>query len=243
MFNHAHHQRILHVLESLNESMFSQFGALFGGGTLITLLNQEYRWSKDIDFVCPTGIGYKQLRKVVFDANFDPGVLFSKTASLKFPRQLKADQYGVRFLIVADNEPIKFEIIAEQRIALDPAEKIEGIPVPCLSLVDRWAEKLLANADRGLDSSVESRDLIDLAVLRLKGAPPEFAIEKAEAAYPVLDPLRISLEKFQQSPQYREKCFSVLEINCQPAILDGIDFLAEDLGMGKTVRTSKESNS
>jgi len=38
--------------------------------------------------------------------------------------------------------------------------------VPCLALVDVWTEKLLANSDRGADTSQLHRDVLDLGVLR-----------------------------------------------------------------------------
>jgi hypothetical protein len=37
-----------------------------------------------------------------------------------------------------------------------------------------------------MDDSVESRDLIDLAILRLQSPIPQEAIEKAEKAYEVM---------------------------------------------------------
>jgi len=56
--------------------------------------------------------------------------------------------------------------------------------------------KLLANADRWIDSSVESRDLIDLAVQRLKSPLPQEAIDKAEAAYDVVESLKKAILNF-----------------------------------------------
>lgn len=67
-------------------------------------------------------------------------------------------------------------------------------PVPCLSLVDCIAEKLLANADRWADSSIESRDLIDLCVIRFNNTFPDAAKIKAENAYPVIEPLKRAIK-------------------------------------------------
>jgi hypothetical protein len=47
-------------------------------------------------------------------------------------------------------------------------------------LVDRVAEKLLANGDRWADASTNSRDLIDLAMLKLNTEFPEVAIAKLQ---------------------------------------------------------------
>ncbi len=228
MFSHPHHQKVQLILESLNDSLLCEVGAYFGGGTLITLLHDEYRWSKDIDFICPVGVGYKRLRELVADNYFKPEFLFKKTNGLEFPRDLTANQYGVRFLALADGQSIKFEIVAENRITLEAPESFEWTDVPCLSGIDRTAEKLLANADRWNDSGVLSRDLIDLAVIREAEIFSAKAIEKAEAAYPVIAPLKSALVKFQNSKEYQSKCFQALEINNQERILRGIQLLSSD---------------
>ncbi|MFE8071205.1 nucleotidyl transferase AbiEii/AbiGii toxin family protein [Marinobacteraceae bacterium S3BR75-40.1] len=198
------------------------------------------RWSKDVDFICPIGPGYRRLRQIVSENNFKPSALFAQTEALHFPRDLIANQYGVRFAVISRGTPIKFEIVAEARIALEPPENRDWLNVPCLSPVDRYAEKLLANADRWPDSSIESRDLIDLAILRLHGEQSQLAIDKAEEAYPVITPLKKSLEKFQGSKDYRHKCFSALEIKNRGHIVNGIDLLASDLGLEKTDRAHDE---
>lgn len=228
MFDHHHHQKILLILQSLDASLFHEMGAHFGGGTLITLLHNEYRWSKDIDFICPVGPGYKRLRELVADNYFKPQFFFSKRDKLEFPRDLTADQYGVRFLTVADGQPIKFEIVAENRIALDTPETFEWTELPCLSETDRVAEKLLANADRWNDAGIESRDLIDLAVMRESRKLLTKAVEKAETAYPVISPLKQAIAKFQNSQAYQDKCFNALQIEDRELVLNGVNMLAND---------------
>ncbi|MFT6906333.1 MAG: hypothetical protein ACJAS1_002999 [Oleiphilaceae bacterium] len=228
MFNHPHHQKIHLILDSLNPSLFLEVGAFFGGGTLITLLHDEYRWSKDVDFMCPVGPGYRRLREIVGEHNCKPKMFFQKTKSLEFPRDLITNQYGIRFLVIADKQPIKFEIVAEARINLDPPDSFEWTQLPCLSKIDRYAEKLLANADRWIDESIESRDLIDLAILRLNSEIPKLAIEKAESAYPVMNPLNRALQKFQGSKAYQNKCFTALQIENPKRVLEGIKLLAAD---------------
>lgn len=228
MFKHQYHQKIHHILNSLNTPIFEKAGAYFGGGTLITLLHNEYRWSKDVDFLCPVGPGYRFLREFVSEGNRNPSMFFTDTPLLTFPRELTANQYGIRFLVMIEETPIKFKIVAEARIKLDPPERYNWAPVPCLSLSDRYSEKLLANADRWYDASVESRDLIDLAILRLKDKIPPAAVDKAENAYPVVSPLRKSLAKFNGS-RYREKCFSALQIANPEPVMEGIKLLEEDL--------------
>ncbi|MDR9900105.1 nucleotidyl transferase AbiEii/AbiGii toxin family protein [Aetokthonos hydrillicola Thurmond2011] len=150
-------------------------------------------------------------------------------------------KYGVRFAIIVDETLIKFEIIMEGRIDLGEPDYPSLSPVPCLNQVDSFAEKLLANSDRWNDSSVKSRDLIDLAVQRLKSPIPKEAIEKAEKAYPVIEPLKKAISFFQNNPDYRDKCFMALEIVEPNKIIDGIDLMAEDLCLEKTARTFTEN--
>jgi len=95
-----------------------------------------------------------------------------------------------------------------------------------------------------MDDSIESRDIIDLAVLRLQSPISPEAINKAERAYEVIRPLKKAIQRFQERENYRENCFFGLQIdNLQiPKIIDGIDLLASDLDLAKTTRTYKEIN-
>jgi len=128
------------------------------------------------------------------------------------------------------------------RITLNAPDEFDWVPVPCLSFEDQCTEKLLANADRWPDTSIKSRDLIDLAVLRLQNKIPDVAVAKAEAAYPVKSPLQEAVSKFQGSAKHRRKCFAALEIKKTSLIIDGIDLLADGLGMKKTERMPDEMN-
>ncbi len=53
-FNVDHHNKILTILKSLDSNVLRDSNAYFGGGTLLALEFGEYRWSKDIDFICST---------------------------------------------------------------------------------------------------------------------------------------------------------------------------------------------
>jgi hypothetical protein len=242
-FQFAHHNTILTILKSLNSDVLRKSFAYFGGGTLIALDFEEYRWSKDVDFICPiTSQGYKYLRNVVFDGGFQ--ALFQDLSQIQIGRGT-ANQYGIRMIATVDDMPIKVEIIAEARFELEPPRYPEWSPVACLSLGDCFTSKLLANADRFMDDGVESRDLIDLAVLRLQSPIPQAALEKAENAYEVLRPLERAVQHFQKRPDHREECFAGLQIVVQPQIskiMDGIDLLAGDLGLPTTLRTFNEQH-
>jgi hypothetical protein len=87
-------------------------------------------------------------------------------------------------VIDAEGAAIKFEVVLEARIALEPASAVDQIAgVATLSALDMATSKLLANSDRWGDDSVFSRDLIDLAMMQPSGALLEAAIAKARVAY------------------------------------------------------------
>lgn len=179
MFSRPHHQRIETLLQGLDASFLADCGCYFAGGTAIALQLGEFRRSDDIDFVCASADGYRRLRESVFSKGFD--ALAKRTLPLLRP--IRADQYGVRCVLGDAQAPVKFEIVREARIALAPGkDRIGGVLL--LSREDLFAEKLLANTDRGLDRSTLHRDLIDLLVMQMHWGPiPEAAWRKAREAY------------------------------------------------------------
>ena len=234
------HQRIITLLNSFDSNLLQISKAYFGGGTLIALRFGEFRESKDVDFICPIRSGgYKKLRSLIFEEGYQ--ALFKDLSRIRLGRST-TDQYGIRMTINVEDYPLKTEIISEARFELDPPLSDEWAAIPCLNLNDCFTSKLLANADRYLDNLVQSRDLIDLAVLRLISFIPDEAIAKAENAYEVIRPLKRSIQSFQERPEYREECFTRLKIEESniPQIIEGIDLLAADLGLEKTERTFKE---
>ena len=238
VFTQDQHQKILAILGQLKGSFLRDCQVYFGGGTLLALLYDEYRLSQDIDFLCSSQAGYQQLRNALFKQQYR--ALFEDPAQLDLPREIQANQYGIRFPVVMAGSTIRFEIISEGRITLAPPEQPPWCPVACLSAVDRIAEKLLANSDRWPDRSVFSRDLIDLAVVRLHQPIPTTALTKAEAAYGVIEPLKQAIAAFQQGPDYRDRCYDALSITAPPRIIDGLDQLASDFGLDPTHRSYRE---
>lgn len=241
MFDLEFHQKILRVLSHLDADFFQANQIYFGGGTLVSLTHGEYRLSKDIDFLCPLGDSYRLLRQAVAKKGFR--ALFTTQEGITLPGDLRANRYGVRFAVTVDQVPIKFEIVAEERISLGQPDYPSWCPVPCLNQIDTFAEKLLANSDRWADAAIASRDLIDLSVLRLATPIPQEALEKAENAYAVIEPLRRAIHTFQTQPEYRERCYRVLGIQDPGQIVDGLDLLAEDFGFAPTERTFTENQS
>lgn len=228
MFERTYHQKIFIVLNSLRSDFLTEISAYFGGGTLLALLYDEYRQSHDMDFICPVGAGYRNLRTEVYDKGCN--AFFKDTSNIDFVSEIRADQYGVRLAVAVEDIRIKFEIIAEARISLEPPVFYDWSSVPCLSFTDSCAEKLLSNADRWADTAVLSRDLIDLSVLRLQAEIPQLSIDKAESAYPVIKPLKQAIKNFQNNPAYQDRCFAALQVKNRTAIFEGVDLLANDFG-------------
>lgn len=180
MFERPHHQRIERVLKSLDASLLLKHRCLFGGGTAIALGHGEYRESVDVDFICASVPGYRELRGLVNGS----GMAALCKVPLPLLREPRIDQYGIRCAFDVSGTPVKFELIFEGRIELDdplPGDRIAG--VWRLSHNDQVATKLMANSDRWADDSVASRDLIDLAMLSPDGSLPTPALAKARQAY------------------------------------------------------------
>lgn len=240
-FSNDFHRKIINILANVNSNFLVECNAYFGGGSRLALDFDEYRWSKDIDFVCPSGPGYQKLRKGVFEDGYD--ALFTTSNGLKLPRPIQANQYGIRFPVEVDDTLIKFEIFNEARIQLEAPINVVWTNVPCLSINDCFSEKLLANADRWADVAVESRDIIDLCVLRKHHDLLQTAIVKSESAYPVIEPLKKSINYFQENPNFRKRCYDSLKIDKVSMIIDGLDMLAKDLQIPLTKRMFMEEDS
>lgn len=179
MFDRPHHQRIIKLLHAFNSDALRQTQCYFGGGTAIALSLAEYRESRDIDFLCASNEGFRFLRNAISPNSL--GSLVSEP--LKLRREVRADMYGIRTVVEVEGEAIKVEIVSEGRIALTGSlDPIFGVPT--LSREDMYAEKLLANADRGLEKAQTSRDIIDLAMMIDHwGAIPDQAWNKVKHAY------------------------------------------------------------
>jgi len=240
MFKRDFHRKIHTVLSHIDAQFLASCRAYFGGGTLVSLRHGEYRLSQDIDFMCPIGLGYRQLRQAIIARGYS--AIFSSFDRISLPREIQANQYGIRFPVIIDGSQIKLEIVVEGYIQFGSPEYPSWSPVACLNNTDSFAEKLLANADRWADRRKDSRDIIDLSMQRLANPIPSEAIAKAENAYPVIQPLTKAIQNFQQKPEYRAECFNRLAVKEPSRIIDGLDMLACDLSLEATTRTFSESN-
>lgn len=233
MFERPQHRTVLAVLECFRADVLSASRFLFGGGTRIVLDLGEYRVSQDVDFLCSDAAGYGDLR---FEATRGgPAALFTPGGlnRLRFPREMRVDQYGIRFTVLLGDESLKVELIREARIELSPGIRPDWSPVDCLSIEDCFAEKLLANSDRWADRQVLSRDLIDLAALRARIGPiPEPSWTRARAAYrsaPEED-LRKALADFEGDPARQRQSFEGLQVgDKRKGILLGLALLKQDV--------------
>lgn len=221
MFERVHHQRIARLLTGLNAELLVRQRCLFGGGTAIALSRGEYRESVDVDFICSSVDGYRELRSLVHSS----GIAGLLTQSFKLAREPRIDQYGIRVAFEVDGVAIKFEIVFEGRIVLDPPSADERIcGVWTLAAADRVATKLMANADRWADDAVMSRDLIDLAMLADASACLSLAgVAKAEHAYgaAIRDCFAKAQAHLLERPGRLRKCMDGLGMSLPEAGLRG----------------------
>jgi hypothetical protein len=232
MFRRESHQSVLAVLSFLRADKLSSCRVLFGGGTRIVLDLGEYRESEDVDFLCSDPEGYAEIRFAASTGGFPALFTAEGLQALQFPREMRTDQYGIRFPVVHGARSLKIEIIREARISLDPGSRPGWSPVDCLSIPDCYAEKLLANSDRWADRQILSRDLIDLAALRSRIGPiPAESWKKAELAYrsTVQDDLRKALGLLLGDAGYRKRCVDGLRIDEPEPLLEGAAQILRDL--------------
>lgn len=221
MFERAHHRRISTLLESLDAPLLLAHRCLFGGGTAVALRYGEYRESVDVDFLVSDVAGYRELRQRLTGAQGLQAIV-REGATLQAVREMRADQYGLRTLLKVDEVEIKFEIVLEGRIELEPPgpdDLVSG--VAALTRVDMATTKLLANSDRWADDSVFSRDLIDLAMMQPKGKLLKQAIAKAQAAYgdSVERDLAKAVDHLLGREGRLERCMTVMQVSTPRALL------------------------
>src|SRR5258706_5113348 len=216
-FLRASHQDVWTVLAQMDQALLAQTQCYFGGGTRIVLELGEYRESKDIDFLCASRDGYRLLRETVSHESLGP--MFRKPVPLA--REVRTDQYGIRTFLDLKASKLKFEIVREARIELE-GQNIASLPVPCLTRQHAFAEKFLANTDRGLDASTLSRDMIDLAFM-IEGwatadAAAGLAIAKTAYGEAVERSIEAVARKIRKDRSYRNRCIEGLAIT-EPKIL------------------------
>jgi hypothetical protein len=224
-FARSGHQQVHAMLSRMDSAFLAKAQCFFGGGTRIVLELGEYRESRGMGFLCPDRDGYRLLRESVSWTSLGPIL----APELSLAREVRADQYGIRTFIEHNEAKMKFEIVREARIEID-GETIAGIPVACLTRRHCFAEKFLANADRGLDASTLSRDIVDLAFMiegwSRQDADAGMAMAKMAYGSTVLHSLAAVTRKMREDKIYRSRCVDGLAIS-EPKILSaGIKALA-----------------
>lgn len=220
MFERPHHQAVAQVLASLDAAVLKKNHCYFGGGTAIALRYGEFRESVDIDFLVSDLAGYRVLRQLLTS---DAGIaaIAAPGATLKALREIRADQYGIRTALAVGEATIKFEIVLEARITLEPPgprDQIAGIAT--LTPLDLMCSKLLANSDRWADDAVFSRDLIDLAMMDSPKLLPA-AIAKTSTAYggSIQRDLAQAIARLREREGWMERCLQALKMNTPKARL------------------------
>lgn len=222
MFERPHHQRIAHVLAALDGDALRQHGCLFGGGTCSALRHGEYRESADIDFLVSDPAGYRELRHKLTGPHGLSALTRSHAMPLVAPRDIRADHYGIRTQVLMDSQSIKFEIVLEARIALDPPTPSDVVcGISTLTIPDLATSKLLANADRQADDSTFNRDVIDLAMMRLPLPILRTALAKAAQAYgpSAARELGAAIERLHSRPGWLERCMQAMAMSMPKAVL------------------------
>lgn len=231
-FSRPRHVLVENILHSLDAAFLEKAQCYFGGGTRIVLDLGEYRESADIDLLCSSREGYRELRSTV--RNDSLGEIAA--GRLALAREVVADRYGIRTFIDFDGEKIKFEIVNEGRIDLS-GSRHSRLRVPCLSEVSCFAEKFLANDDRWNDEAVLSRDVIDLAFM-IEGWGAAAAREGCAAARGAYgDSVEASAQaaarKLMRKKDYFKKCVAGLRVTPAETLTSGLKKLAAGKWSGR----------
>lgn len=220
-FRRPHHRLVAQTLRALNAEFLAEAACFFGGGTQLAMSFGEYRESRDIDFLCSSRTGFKALREEVTEQSL--GRMLDRR--LELAREVRADRDGIRTFFIVDGIRLKFEILLEGRIDLAGAMD-HAFGVPVLALEVALAEKFLANADRGLDDSTLSRDLVDLAfcAAHVGKGPLQAGLTIAEEAYgkAIRRHLDQALDAFRSNRARARACIDSLGIEDTPTLRKGL---------------------
>jgi hypothetical protein len=223
-YRRACHRVVAQVLDSLNTKFLAKCACYFGGGTQIALRLDEFRESRDIDFLCSDRAGFRRLRETV--TNVSLGSIVS--SSIPLAREVRADRDGIRTFFSIGTDKIKFEILLEARIDI-AGDVDKTLRVPALDANSMAAEKFLALTDCGMDEATFSRDLIDLAFLAERYGIDALRPGKkmAEAVYGRAVPLALEagLLVLAKKRSYRAVCVRTLAIEEEATLDKGLTAL------------------
>ncbi len=224
-FSRPRHATVARILGALNAPFLERTRCYFGGGTRIVLALDEYRESADIDFLCSSRNGYRDLRTAIGSASL--GTIAS--GNLRLAREVIADRYGIRTFIQVGEDKIKFEIVHEGRIEVSGGVQA-GLGVPCLDTDSCFAEKFLANSDRWNDESFLSRDVVDLAFMIEGWGRASFlrGLAVARSAYgeSTAAAARFAAKKLLGEKDYFKRCVQGLRLTHTGTLTAGLKKIA-----------------
>ncbi len=228
-YRRPRHRAVARLLAAFDAAAFERACCFFGGGTRIVLELGEFRESQDVDFLCADVLGYQKLRAGVTETSLG-AILPALPHGIELLREVRADQYGIRTIFVVDGEPVKFDLIREARIAL-ASTHVDSIPLPVLDRPTCFAEKLLANADRGGDVSFRHRDAIDLAFMlsAWSAADADAGARVAITAYgaSVARAAKAAASKLTDDKDYRRQCAHSLMVDDTKTLTKGLQKLQQ----------------
>lgn len=198
------------LLDRIDAPLFRAAGCWFGGGSAVSLRCEEFRVSRDVDFLCASRDGYRLLRERVHRDGAQG--LFRSPVTLA--REARVDRDGIRMAIDINGQPLKFEIVSEGRIDRVGADDA-ALPVARRTDEDLVAEKLLANEDRLWADGALGRDVMDLLLLEhALGGLPAGAWEKARNAYgpSVESAWPRALERLRARPDPRHGAYEAMGV-------------------------------
>lgn len=200
-YKRTHHQRIAQILSGFNNAFLCEHEIYFGGGTRIAMELDEYRESTDIDFFCHSSGAYKAVRSQVNQHSL--GELVVQNSGITLMREIRADRDAVRTFVKSniDDTPIKLEFI---HFDLSISGAFEaGFDVPIVSRAHCYTTKLLANADRYMQSP--PKDIFDLCMMKkVWGEIPTASWNEAANCYgekTIISGLKNALVLFKNDPK------------------------------------------
>lgn len=166
---HEHHIVICNILKNINVKILKEYSIYFGGGTAISLLNNEFRISSDIDFLISDNTQFTRLRNMVRE-NEISSLFLNDCYPIR--DESRIDQYAIRNAFIFNNRVLKLEIVNESRFRFN--EKCQFfMDIPTLATQDLIITKFLASFDRVCCRDNLSKDILDLCVMFRK-SPHEF---------------------------------------------------------------------
>jgi hypothetical protein len=216
LFERPRHRAIARLLGGLHAGLLREMNCWFGGGTAMVMRFGEWRESSDIDMLISDWPSYKTLWERVSTEGIEA------IGAVEPVRETVTDRYGIRTLLQSDAGPVKFEIIHEGRIELDAPGDADMVgDIATLATANMVASKLLANDDRRADTSLFSRDLIDLALLPATEADWTRGHAKAVAAYgATIDSwLGRAIETALERPGWIQRCIRELQMAVDEQLL------------------------